>query len=423
MAFLLHQSSVIFGVNLSLSDLFCIVIFFLLLNRNQLYIPTVPFVFFLTISILVLMTALILVPRQFMYTPEPAKVLADYIKLGAVFVYFLIGYNLDKLKLLKKTLSYYSFSGIGIGLLGIGLTFLNIQSLTEFLYFAGIRYKGLMIDPNYFSVLQVTAFVFISRSAAIKARYKWLALFIIVLSILVSGSKTGLLTLFIYLAFRLAEYIFLTRKRAGALIMQMIVFVLVLAASPIIFGIVNQLLLQAVSSIPSLERLQFLFTDFNQAFSESGSGRNTTWEVAVQIIQASPVFGIGIGTYSNLAYELFDSYNVSHNTFLQLLAEWGILAASLFFAAVFSMLGKVTFSYESQSETTIVLRDILLILLIGSLAISLNNARFFWLCLGALISSLQLKYESRKAINKVNGIEGNTNEKNCTGSHAINNTF
>jgi O-antigen ligase len=142
------------------------------------------------------------------------------------------------------------------------------------------------------------------------------------------------------------------------------------------------------ASIPALARIELLFTDFSSAFSENGSGRNITWKVALQLIQLSPVIGIGIGTYSNIAIELFHQSDISHNTFLQLSAEWGIPLAFIFFIYVFFILGSATFTRKPNWDHNLILRDIIIILLIGSMAISLNNARILWLVLGALVSSL-----------------------------------
>ena len=138
--------------------------------------------------------------------------------------------------------------------------------------------------------------------------------------------------------------------------------------------------------------MQCSLCDFSGAISENGSGRDITWKVAIQVIQLSPVTGIGIGTYSHIAYQMFHSNNIAHNTFLQLSAEWGIPLAFMLFIYMFFTIGKATnFSISNDSEMNLILRDIIIILLIGSMAISLNNARVLWLILGALVFSLKGK--------------------------------
>lgn len=386
---LLHQSNVIFGVNLSFADLFCMIILLLLIFNKQLLIPITPLLFFLVVSILVLVTAAFYIPVKFMHDPLPVRVISDYIKLLAIFSYFIIGYNLPNTFLLKETLKWYSVCGLLIGILGVSLTFLNISFLTDILFFAGTRFRGFMIDPNYFSVLQITALVYLTRMKKISLRYKFLSSVIILLAVLTSGSKTGIITFLCYFMLRLFEYLFLTKKKLNVLVSQ-VFFVIVLALLAPIALQLSQVLLESIaSSIPSFGRIYFLLTDFNSAISESGSGREATWKAAFQVIQLSPLIGIGIGTYTSLALEMFNYNNVAHNTFLQLSAEWGIPLTLFFFLYVFFMIGKATQSNLHHSETNLILRDIIIILLIGSLAISLNNARVLWLFLGALVFSLK----------------------------------
>ena len=390
MSIFLHQSTVIFGVNISFADFFCMMILFVLVINNGMSVPITPLLFFLVVSIQVLVTAVFLVPYTFMHNPDAIKITSDYLKLLATFIYFILGYNLTRFHLLEKTLKWYSIFGLLIGALGIFLTFFRIDVFSQLLFFAGIRFKGLMIDPNYFSILQITALVYISRLQTLKVRYKLLAFLITFLSVLVSGSKTGIITLFCYTMLRILEYVFLKKKKQRELIYQLFLMGLFIIIAPIMIHFVQVSSNNLVASIPAFSRIQFLFTDFGSAISEDGSGRAVTWQAALQIIQLAPLTGVGIGTYTSIAWELFHYNNIAHNTFLQLSAEWGIPIAFMFFTYVFFMLGKATNSSLYGAEMNLILRDIIMILLIGSMAISLNNARVLWLFLGALVSSLQL---------------------------------
>lgn len=391
MAVLLNQSNILFGINVSLADAFCMLLLIFFLIKNQLTIPYIPLLYFFLTSIFVILTAIFFVPAKFNTNLEPINIASDYVKLIAVFIYFLIGYNLSKIKLIKKTLKWYSVFGLFIGVVGIIYTLLNIQTFSSTFFYAGTRFRGLMIDPNYYSVLQVTSLVFITRTETIKNRYKLLAIAIVVISVLLSGSKTGTLTCASYLFFRGLEYLFTKEKKWFLTVLYFflggILILLILTTISYIKENINVL----SSSIPSFSRVLFLITNFTEAISSNGSGREDAWKTAIQIIQFSPILGIGVGTYSAIAEEMFNMDSVAHNTFLQLAAEWGAPLSFVFFIYVITALGKTTFLTGYKSETILILRDLIFIMLIGSLAISLNNSRSLWLFLGALIASIKQK--------------------------------
>lgn len=389
LSILLHQSSELFGINLSFADFFCVFILVILVISHQLQLPIFPLIFFLIVSSIVIITSTFYVPMVFNIDINPKGIISDFLKLIALLVYFIIGFNLYRLDLMEKTLKWYSLFGMLIGLIGIMTTLLNINLLSEILYYSDTRYRGLMIDPNYYSVLQITAFIYFSRAKSIRFQYKVLALLITLITVLTSGSKTGLITLSCYLAFRIIEYLFKQNKKGSVILIQMTMITLLILVVPMLFHYLPKLIMIIGSIIPTFDRVQLLFTDFSSAISESGSGRNITWIVALQVIQLSPLIGVGIGTYSNIASKLYYSNDIPHNTFLQLSAEWGIPLAFLFFGYVIFLLVRISNSRSSMNLTiNLVLRDIILVLLVASMAISLNNARILWLVLGALVCSL-----------------------------------
>ncbi|MGX6446053.1 O-antigen ligase family protein [Neobacillus sp. K501] len=388
MAVLLHQSQVVFGVNISFADLFCIYIFIVLLINNQIKIPITAVSYFLVVSISVLISTVFLVPVKYMFNPEPLSIISEYIKLVALFLYFILGYNLNHNHLMEKIVRWYSAIGVLIGGAGIIFTVFNIRVFSEILFFAGTRFRGFMIDPNYYSILQIAALVYISRINTIKVSYKWLAFFIIFMSVLNSGSKTGIISLLCYLTIRVFEYLLKQNKNAFVVVVQLILLTSIILIVPAILGFLQYLINVLGASIPSFVRIQQLLTDFGGAISENGSGRDVTWRVAFGVIQLSPIIGVGIGTYSTVAFQMFHSDEISHNTFLQLSAEWGIPLAFLLFFYIFFLLGKATTARLPNTIFNHILRDIIIILLLGSIAISLNNARLLWLVLGALVSSL-----------------------------------
>lgn len=366
-----------------------------LIINNQLYLPIIPLLYFLVVSSVVILTAVFYLPIVYMIDPNTTSIMGDYLKLLAIFAYFIIGYNLRQLDLLDSTVKWYSLFGMLIGITGIMLTFFNIRIFMDLLFLAGTRFRGLMIDPNYYSVLQITSLVYFTRIENIKPRFKFFVVVIIVLSVFLSGSKTGVVTLGCYFIFRLLDYLFSSRKKISVVVLQLFLFALLVFLVPIAIYLFQALLTSITSFFPSFGRVSFLLTDFSAAISEDGSGREETWLTALNVIQLSPVIGIGIGTYTALVSEIYHFNSVAHNTFLQLSAEWGIPLAFTLFTYIFFLIGKVTLFPRDSSEMTLILRDIMLILLIGSMAISLNNARMLWLFLGALVFALNKQKDNR----------------------------
>jgi O-antigen ligase len=388
MAILLHQSQVLFGVNISFADIFCGFIFVGLVFRNQVRIPFTAVSYYLAVSIVVLVSSVYFVPSKYMFNPGFMTILSEYSKLVAIFVYFILGYNLERINLMETAIKWYSLFGVIIGGLGVFFTVFSIGVFSDILFYAGTRYRGLMIDPNYFAILQIAAFVYISRLRTIKLSNKYLALIILLLSVLTSGSKTGLITLVAYLTLRSVENILIKRKKVYVFVFHLMLVVFVLLLVPLVLNLFQSLVGFLGSNIPSFSRVQLLFTDISGAISENGSGRDITWRTALHMIELSPLIGIGIGSYSTVAFQMFHSSDISHNTFLQVAAEWGIPLACILFFYILFLLGKATVSHNPNQESHLILRDILIILLIGSMAISLNNARILWFVLGALVFSL-----------------------------------
>lgn len=390
MAIFLNQSQIIFNVNISFADFFCIMVLMILIFKRNLILPLVPMIFFLLLSAFVLCSATFFVPTKFLYNPQPYRIISDYIKLLVVFIYFIIGYNISRLQLIKRSIKCYCVFGLFIGIVSVVFTIFKVRIFSDTLFYGGLRLRGLMSDPNYFSILQISTLAFFTREKNLKTTYKMQALMVIVLSILMTGSKTGFITLVCYLSLRTAENLFKSNQKLSTLIKKISVVVIVSLAAPIVLKMFQNITYKISYFIPAFTRIQYLFTNFDAAISEGGSGRDATWHTALEIIKDSPIFGVGVGTYSGIAKQVFGSGELAHNTYLQLFSEWGIFLSVIFLFYVFLTIIRVTYSRKVNAEISLILRDIIIVFLIGSMSISLNNARMFWLFLGALIFNIQL---------------------------------
>jgi len=390
MAITLNQSSKMFSFNTSFADLFCSITLIFLIIKNRLLFPFIPTIFFLLVSIVVIFTSAFLAPYIFNYNTDLYRIVSGYIKLIAVFLYFIIGYSLSNLNLSEKIVKWYSVSALLIGAIGVVFTIFRINKLSHVLFYENtMRFRGLINDPNFFSILQVSALSYFINKKGIKLYYKLLILTLITMSVLISGSKTGLVVLGCYIFLKMLKYFVGTRKEIGIIIIQLFSIGIIVLVLIFFYNMIGEIVKYSIYVIPTIERIQPLFTDFARALSEGGSSRNRTWQTAFKIFTYSPIIGIGVGVYSNVAETISGSQSVAHNTYLQLLVEWGLPLTIMFYAYVTFIIKKVTFAYEENIEMNYILRDIIIILLISSLAISLNNARMFWLFLGLLESSIK----------------------------------
>lgn len=392
----LNQSNIIFGINFSVADLFCILILIYLANKELIF-PFAPTIFYIVLSAILLGCTIFYLPYKLLYYPEASDIFINYAKLCLSFMYFIIGFNINEEKLLLQVIKWYSITGTLIGILGCLFITFSFK-LSEFM-FLDFRFKGLMNDPNFFSIIQVSSIVYFSRVKTINILFRWLALFLLFISIIASASKTGILSLFIYILFRIIEA-FLKEFNISLLSKAIVLNILVLCFISVSTFVENIFVL-LTSNIPSLSRIQYLLTDFTGAISGSGSGRDLTWKVGIEIFNLSPIIGVGLGTYSGVALKLFGTNSIAHNTYLQLLAEWGVFLSLILFIYIALLMLRVTFVKKLHTESNYILRDILLIFSIGSFSISLNNARMIWFFLGVFVfhtvfKKLGVKKDNRK---------------------------
>jgi O-antigen ligase len=348
--------------------------------KFKYFIPFRVLMFFLIISISGVFTALYLTPLIFNVTINHFDVIKDFIKMFISFLYLLIGYNLMEVNGLYTFIKGYSKTALFIGVAGIVITLLNLDLFRSYLFFPGGRYDGLMADPNYYAILTAAAIPYFAVNDKTVFAKKVLLITTIFLSILVSGSKTGTIVFLLFISFLLLNKIATDRFTLKNIVFLLIIMLFL----PLMLRHYTTLIELLSIRIPIVDRIAIVFNDFNSAISQEGSYRDYAFGTAIEIIKKSPLFGVGIGAYSDVAMSISGSKVIAHNTYLQLFSEWGIVTSGILFLYliyIVLLIGK----HNNKLHVVKIVKFMMIILLLGSLAISLNNSRLFWLIYGALL--------------------------------------
>lgn len=387
----LNQTSVLFNINLSIADFFALLLLVLTLLTARLLVPLGPTIYFLALSILVLIMGGFVVPNFISLDQSYLDVLTDYIKLATSFAYFLLGFNIVRAGQARIVLRAFAFMAVVVGGIGALQTAIPVLPRFDFMFYYEIRFTGLMSDPNYFAVIQLVAMAVLWHDQDISRRIRYPALIALASSVLASGSKTGMLALLIFLVWRGLPTVFSFSNRSRYISPYRAVLIGLVVCAPVLLLIVlldysmRMSLATGLDQVPALSRLTPLLLDFEAGVEGDGSGRDSAWFNAIQIIGLFPLFGVGMGTYLEVATEFTDVPVLAHNTFLQIAAEWGLI-----FTAIFLVWVIVLFLRRPPVGASLALwhstRDALLVLMIGSGGISLQNSRLLWFIIGMLLA-------------------------------------
>ena len=185
------------------------------------------------------------------------------------------------------------------------------------------RFTGLAGDPNYLAAQLVPAIVFAvallgdSRRLVTRAVLS-AALVALAVALAATESRSGLIAVAVVVV---GAAMRLRRQRRRALV----AIVLIAAVAGTWFAL----------SPSALHRVT--------SFNDGGSGRSTLWLVAWRLAKDYAPEGVGLGNFRALAQyhvrqpgglryvQQIDEPHLVHNTYLQLLAETGVIGLSLFF--------------------------------------------------------------------------------------------
>lgn len=219
--------------------------------------------------------------------------------------------------------------------LAVGSLVFGLISFAEYATASGsARASGLQGDPNYFAVYQVIALPATLVLAALERRAQRRLLFygvvgVIVLSVVSSLSRTGVIALVLVIVATLVLPSRLFFARAG----RKLVYVLaIVAAATVAVG---------VGSTAFVSRVQSIFSATSSS-GDRGAGRTDLWAAAWHGYSQHPWLGLGAGNFTPEALELLQttpgvdtqrnyitSANVVHNGYLEQLTELGPVGLAL----------------------------------------------------------------------------------------------
>lgn len=200
--------------------------------------------------------------------------------------------------------------------------------------FLGNRFMGYFLNPNTIGILTAVLLPLILwKVLEKKSRWAKVLLFFVLVSLILSGSRAGLLGSFIGGSF----YLFTTRKkyRIPAVFLGLLIVILMFAVGEKILG-----------SVASYMRIGLGtgITEGVEKWNVVTSGRVEKWQVMVSLIKKRPFIGYGFGTedllfrYFRIPMETTGLY--THNSFLGMAVQMGILGFILFFSPLFYLLFK-----------------------------------------------------------------------------------
>lgn len=396
---LLNQSDVLFGLNISLADFVIVILVALLINNNQFQLPLKPILAFMIFSAVVLINAVFIIPNLTRIPLSPLTVTLDYTKVLVSFLYFIVGFLIAKNALSKTLFKWFVIAAVAIGFLGIVFSLVPVPAMVNLLFYETVRLKGLMNDPNYFSVIQCAAIAVLLRWKPLNPMVKISAISLLVLSIFSSGSKTGFLTLAALVVFWMMNLVLEGNMEIKQLIKLLFVLFLVFLSLPYLQSVLELTLSMVSEKFPIFSRVELLLTDFGAAVSANGSGREEQWIIAMDLIKDFPLIGVGnTGNYLALVQEMSSVGNLAHNTYLQMAGEWGI-PVTLFMTWYLVRIFFSPISANGTREVHITTKEMLFTFLVSSMSLSFNNSRVFWLLLGmAVWYTIQAKEKDGKSV-------------------------
>lgn len=293
-----------------------------------------------------------------------------------------------------KTNIYIDYISKALLFTPVVLFITNINQITEFLQgsYSGQFVQRMTIsnsfdNPNFFSnyllipcILSLHYFITAIQEKKLKRiLFNLITMMMSIILILVTSSRGSILALFLTSVVYIVWYL---RKVKFKPQYVFLILVIILFMGSLLFTYIDPVINMLFSRLSYNELLQ-------------GSGRNYIFSEAVEVFMDKPVFGVGLGNFKNIS----SSGNRTHNLYLELLTETGLIGFLIFITMSLRIVAKI----NRINPRYIPYYFIFIAMLLNGLTINMLDLRHFWLIIGVLSSNLIYK-------NKTSFIEGGGNE-------------
>lgn len=380
LAIFIQQSSVIAGINISIADFITVIlIIYISLFYGKQFKFNLVIQFMIILFVYRFFITLYFILFNEFVSVNIKEIIASTVKFVFVVVYFLLAYIIFNLNRYNRTfIRAYIISSTIIGILCVIGSLLKFGIIRNLFYFDEVRSKGLMNDPNYFAMTQIITLILNFKFIENKTLKIFFSL-ILIASIFTTGSKTALIILIILSLFYLLMKLFSGNALHLITILLLVMFTLILIFIFYNFKAVN---INFVDTIPSIQRMTSIFQNGSQSIDDSGSDRSLVWLNAINLIKYSYGFGIGLIDYVHLG-SLINGVNlVAHNTYLQIIVEWGLIFAAIFVGYLIYIFVKLLKYNKDQKYLYLIC--ILGGLLLYFMTVSFNNSRYVAFIIGVL---------------------------------------
>lgn len=198
--------------------------------------------------------------------------------------------------------------------------FINVQ------YFYSnqeMRFNGFFTDPNKFLCFFFFLYIiyeYCCKKIQIQYKHRLITKFILILGILISFSRTGLIVVSMYFALKLTRRVF----NKYSIIFHLFIFLIIVFAIILIFyG--NNYILQFINYI-FVNSAKILGRERTAEINPfiTDDNRYLIWKMAIEYIKLNPLIGYGPQSFERLL-----PYP-SHNTYLTLLLDFGFIGCIFF---------------------------------------------------------------------------------------------
>lgn len=172
-------------------------------------------------------------------------------------------------------------------------------------------------------VLSVTFLVYVGSFFRSSEKKIWnkIRTVLIIFALLLTGKRGPLLAIVISMAI-----VYLAQQKQKSVIVKFLKLAVIGSILIVVFVILSQ-------HIPALSNLIGKSEELSSSSKGILNGRQTLWNIAFDMIKSSPIIGKGYGSYANYAVMYGGSTSSTHNLYLQVFAELGIVGLIAYLCA------------------------------------------------------------------------------------------